>query len=96
MAAWCMAAHSDHPIKCPPRGPESSKEYCNFKNFYSFVLMAFVDASFIGLVVVSLQTPMTLIYYHAPSFQKLPRRLISDKYLPFSWETQHFHYKPGL
>ena len=32
------------PIKCPSGGAESSKEYHNFKNFYSVVLMALVDA----------------------------------------------------
>ena len=32
------------PIKCPPGGNESCKEYHNFKNFYSIVLMAVVDA----------------------------------------------------
>ena len=32
------------PIKCPSGGPESAKEYHNFKNFYSIVIMAIVDA----------------------------------------------------
>ena len=32
------------PIKCPKGGLESAKEYHNFKNFYSIVLMAIVDA----------------------------------------------------
>ena len=32
------------PIKCPPGGNEASKEYHNFKEFYSLVLMTFVDA----------------------------------------------------
>ena len=42
----CWAAVDDcHiPIKSPPGGLESCKEYHNFKNFYSLVLMAFVDA----------------------------------------------------
>ena len=31
-------------IKCPAGGQESAKEYHNFKNFYSIVLMAVVDA----------------------------------------------------
>ena len=34
------------PIKCPPGGNEASKEYHNFKEFYSLVLMAFVDAKY--------------------------------------------------
>ena len=34
------------PIKCPPGGLESCKEYHNFKNFYSVVLMAMVDAKY--------------------------------------------------
>ena len=32
------------PIKCPKGGQESAKEYHNFKNFFSIVLMALVDA----------------------------------------------------
>ena len=31
-------------INCPPGGQEAQKEYHNFKNFYSVVLMAIVDA----------------------------------------------------
>ena len=34
------------PIKCPPGGRESNKEYHNFKEFYSIVLMALVDAKY--------------------------------------------------
>ena len=33
-------------IKCPPGGQESAKEYCNFKNVYSIVLMATVDSKY--------------------------------------------------
>ena len=32
------------PIKCPSGGAEFAKEYHNFKNFYSVVLMALDDA----------------------------------------------------
>lgn len=32
------------PMKCPRGGQESAKEYHNFKNFYSIVLMAMVDS----------------------------------------------------
>ena len=31
-------------IQCPPGGPKVSKECHNFKNFYSIVMMAIVDA----------------------------------------------------
>ena len=38
------------PIKCPPplppRGQESAKVYCNFKNFYTIVLMAIADSKY--------------------------------------------------
>ena len=34
------------PIRCPAGGPDSQKEHHNFKNFYSIVLMALVDASY--------------------------------------------------
>ena len=33
-------------IKCPAGGSESAKEYHNFKNFYSIVMMAMVDAKY--------------------------------------------------
>ena len=32
------------PLKCPPGGLQANKEYHNFKNFYSIVLMGMVDA----------------------------------------------------
>ena len=32
------------PIKCPSGGAEAAKEYHNFKNFYSVVLMGLIDA----------------------------------------------------
>ena len=34
------------PIKCPPGGAESMKQYHNFKNFYSIILLALVDAKY--------------------------------------------------
>ena len=34
------------PMKCPPGGQEACKEFHNFKNFYSIVLMAMVDARY--------------------------------------------------
>ena len=34
------------PIKCPPGGLEACKEYHNFKNFYSIVLMGLVDSHY--------------------------------------------------
>ena len=34
------------PLKCPPGGLQSCKEYHNFKNFYSIVLMAMVDSHY--------------------------------------------------
>ena len=34
------------PIKCPNGGLESAKEYHNFKNFFSIVLMAIVDSKY--------------------------------------------------
>ena len=43
---WCALDGCHIPIKCPPGGLESSKEYHNFKNFYSIVLMAMVDANY--------------------------------------------------
>ncbi len=34
------------PIPCPPGGAEVANEYHNFKNFYSIILMALVDAKY--------------------------------------------------
>ena len=34
------------PIKCPPGSPQAQKEHHNFKNFYSIVVMALVDAKY--------------------------------------------------
>ncbi|CAB4021662.1 Hypothetical predicted protein [Paramuricea clavata] len=42
---WATLDGCHIPIKCPPGGPESSKEYHNFKNF-SVVLMAMVDSQY--------------------------------------------------
>ena len=35
---WCHI-----PVQCPPGGAKACKEYHNFKNFYSIVMMAIVD-----------------------------------------------------
>lgn len=43
---WAALDGCHIPIKCPPGGPESCKEYHNFKNFYSVVLMAMVDSHY--------------------------------------------------
>ncbi len=40
---WSAVDGCHIPIKCPAGGLESSKEYQNFKNFYSVILMAMVD-----------------------------------------------------
>ena len=42
--AWAALDGCHIPIKCPPGGLETCKEYHNFKNFYSVILMAMVDA----------------------------------------------------
>ena len=44
---WCWGAIDGcHiPIQCPPGGEETCKEYHNFKNFFSIVMMAIVDAT---------------------------------------------------
>ena len=44
--SWASVDGCHIPIKCPPGGKESCKEYHNFKNFYSVVLMAMVDAKY--------------------------------------------------
>ena len=42
---WAAIDGCHIPIKCPPGGSESCKEYHNYKNFYSIVMMAMVDAN---------------------------------------------------
>ena len=43
---WAAVVDCHIPIKCPPGGNSTRKEYHNFKKFYSIVLMAFVDAKY--------------------------------------------------
>ena len=43
---WAAVDGCHIPIKCPPGGPESCKEYHNFKNFYSVIMMGLVDAHY--------------------------------------------------
>ena len=44
--SWCAVDSCHIPIKCPPGGQESCKEYHNFKNFFSIVLMSMIDARY--------------------------------------------------
>ncbi|XP_057310528.1 uncharacterized protein LOC130648493 [Hydractinia symbiolongicarpus] len=44
--AFSAIDRSHLPIKCPPGGLEAMKQYHNFKNFYSVILMALVDAKY--------------------------------------------------
>ena len=41
---WSAVDGCHIPIKCPPGGQEAAKEYHDFKNFYSVVLMSLVDS----------------------------------------------------
>ena len=43
---WSAVDGCHIPIKCPPGGPESRKEYYNFKNFYSVIMMGMVDSNY--------------------------------------------------
>ena len=43
---WAAIDGCHIPIKCPPGGLESCKEFHNFKNFYSIVLMAMVVSKY--------------------------------------------------
>ena len=43
---WAAIDGCHLPLKCPPGGMEACKEYHNFKNFYSIVLMALVDSHY--------------------------------------------------
>ena len=43
---WAAIDGCHIPMKCPPGGQEACKEYHNFKNFYSIVLMGMVDSHY--------------------------------------------------
>jgi hypothetical protein len=43
---WAAVDGCHLPISCPPGREQAKKEYHNFKNFYSIVLMALVDAKY--------------------------------------------------
>ena len=43
---WAAIDGCHIPMRCPPGGLEACKEYHNFKNFYSIVLMALVDSQY--------------------------------------------------
>lgn len=43
---WAAIDGCHIPMKCPPGGLQACKEYHNFKNFYSIVLMAMVDSHY--------------------------------------------------
>lgn len=43
---WAALDGCHIPIKCPAGGGEAAKEYHNFKNFYSIVLMGLIDAKY--------------------------------------------------
>ena len=44
--SWAAVDGCHSPVKCSPGGSEARKEYHKFKNFYSIVLMALVDAKY--------------------------------------------------
>ena len=46
LCCWSAVDGCHIPIKCPPGGPESRKEYYNFKNFYSVIMMGMVDSNY--------------------------------------------------
>ena len=41
---WAAIDGCHIPMKCPPGGQGTCKEYHNFKNFYSIVLMGMIDS----------------------------------------------------
>ena len=43
---WAAIDGCHIPMKCPPSGLQACKEYHNFKNFYSIVLMGMVDSHY--------------------------------------------------
>lgn len=53
---WAAVDGCHIPLKCPPGSLEACKEYHNFKNFYSIVLMGMVDSHYrLFRVVVAIQ-----------------------------------------
>ena len=43
---WAAIDGCHIPIKCPPGGAQACKEYHNFKNVYSVVLIAMIDSRY--------------------------------------------------
>ena len=46
LCCWAAVDGCHIPMKCPPGGLKSCKEYHNFKNFHSIVLMGMVDSRY--------------------------------------------------
>ena len=44
--AFAAIVDSHLSIKCPSWGPEAMKQYHDFKNFYSVVLLSLIDAKY--------------------------------------------------
>ena len=105
---WAAIDGCHIPIKCPDGGLEACKEYHNFKNFYSIVLMGLVElpnTGLFGLPVDFLVTTMIQSFSNPPIFGiKLNRRTTCRKLLRkclmylchlLLLETLHFPFVPG-
>ena len=62
------------PMKCPLGGPEAMKQYHEFKNFYSIILLALVDPKYRfsapNIVLVPQATLMTLFFFNQLVYEK--------------------------
>ena len=68
-------------IKCPPGGAASCKEYHNFKNCYSVVMMAMVDLRY-RFIWGSCGFPMIIIHQPSSSGYDLWEKLKEQNFLP--------------
>ena len=90
---WSAVDGCHIPIKCPPGGLESCKEYHNFKNFFSMMLMVWlipsIDFSFFSPLIYGIKSRTRTI---SP---KLARKWVPFLNLPWYLGMQHFRCNHG-
>ena len=84
MAAAIDGSHIS--IKCPPGGPEAMKQYHNFKNFYSVVLLALVEAKYL-FIWTALGAPGNT-HYSRYLFHKIKKGNVLPENFQFTGNTK--------
>ena len=91
-SSWGAIDGCHIPIQCPPGGLKACKEYHNFKNFYSIVMMAVVmpKTASSGQVLVSLEIRMILLSFSQLNCGMILLKTISYHQLPKQLEAPRF------